>query len=214
MSLLWRNLFIRTFHPCKFFKFDDSSHVNFFFTQQIETHENKINNTPIICDLCEYRTFNLNNYKAHLASRHQQKKKTKEKSLNYLTLNQQERRKLIVEAYLDDTTQSWRSIAKKLKLPKSTVGNVLKRHQSGESIDRKAKLGRRRGPADVELNKKICLSLSHDPNLSDSARAKKFGVSRGIVRRARVRYGVEPLLKKKPKKKNELHQTPRIPDHH
>ena len=137
-----------------------------------------------------------------MGSRHQQKK-TKKKSQNYLLLNEKERRKLIVEAYLEDTSQSSRSIAKKLKLPCSSVSNVLRKHRSGRSVDRKAIVGRRRGPLDVELDKKICLSLSHDPSLSDLARAKKFGVSQGIARRARVRYGFEPLIKRKPKKKDK-----------
>ena len=137
--------------------------------------------------------------------KHQQnkKKKTKKKCQNYVTLNEKERRKLIVEAYLDDTSQSSRSIAKKLKLPCSSVCKVLQKHRSGRSIDQKAIVKRRRGPRDVELDKKICLSLSHDPSLSDAARAKKLGVPMGLIRGARLRTGFEPLRKKKPKKKDK-----------
>ena len=131
---------------------------------------------------------------------HKKKKKTKEKCQNYLTLNEKERRKLILEAYLEDTTQSSRSIAIKLKLPCSTVCHLLQKHRSGESIDRKAINGRRGGPRDVELDKKICLSLSHDPSMSNSARAKKFGVSRVTIRNARLRNGFGPIIKESKKK--------------
>lgn len=98
-------------------------------------------------------------------------------------------RKTILCKFLENPSASGRSIAKSLKLPKSTVNDVLKKYKQSQSIERKPGTGRKPGLTKKELAPKILRSIKQNPGLSDADRAQKYGTSRWTVRRIRIKAG-------------------------
>ena len=71
-----------------------------------------------------------------------------------------ENRKRIVAHLLENSTISASSIAKKLKLPRSTVIRVVKRYKETLTVKRSKRGGRKPGPADKKLHQKIVRSIN------------------------------------------------------
>lgn len=102
---------------------------------------------------------------------------------------QVETRRKIVNKFLENPGCSGRSIAKALKLPQKTVSRVLKRFKETQSVERKPGSGRKPGLTRKELSLKIVRSIKQNPGLSDADRAQKFGISRSLARKIRLRAG-------------------------
>lgn len=100
-----------------------------------------------------------------------------------------ERRKLIVDKYLENPSWSGSKIAKSLNLPKTTVCRVLKQYKDSLSFDRKPQLNRRSGTKDKNLEKKVLRAIKQNPGMSDYDLSRKFKKSRSTLRRIRLRAG-------------------------
>ena len=73
---------------------------------------------------------------------------------------------------------------KKLKLPKSTVNDVIKRYKETLSTNRKRKKSKKVSKTDKELTKRVLRSIKSNPGLSD--RANKYKTSVSTARRIRL----------------------------
>lgn len=98
-------------------------------------------------------------------------------------------RKKIVHKFLENPTWSGSLIAKKLKLPKSTVNDVIKRYKETLSTNRKQKKSKKVSKRDQELTKRVLRSIKSNPGLSD--RAKKCKTSVSTARRIRLDAGLQ-----------------------
>lgn len=103
--------------------------------------------------------------------------------------NELENRKKILHKYTENPNVSASSIAKCLKLPKSTVCNVIKLFKATLTIDRAPGSGRKSGPADKKLALKVIKSLKNNPGLSVRDQAKKFNTSKSNIQKIRSRCG-------------------------
>lgn len=100
-----------------------------------------------------------------------------------------ETRKLIVNKYIENPTQSGSEMAKMLKLPKTTICRVIKRYKESLSVERSVQVNRKHGTQNKQLNSKVLKSIKTNPGLSDYDLAKKHKASRTTVRDIRVRAG-------------------------
>lgn len=100
-------------------------------------------------------------------------------------------RKKIVHKYMQNQSQSYSSIAKSLKLPKSTVCSVIKRFIHSLSVDRQKKSESKIKPRNVQLVSKVVRSIKENPGLSLRQRAKKFGTSHEMIRRIQKKKGLK-----------------------
>jgi transposase len=108
-----------------------------------------------------------------------------------MELNQLERRELIVHNYINNFGMSYSMIAKKLKIARKTVADVINRYRETLTVARAPGGGRPKGPADPRLTIKVLRSIKNNPGTSDRDRAKKFGTSRETVRRIRSRANLK-----------------------
>lgn len=92
-------------------------------------------------------------------------------------------RKKIVNKYLENPNQSYSVIAKSIKLPKSTVADVITRYKKTLTIERAPKTKTKSTPSNKKLTSKIKRSAIQNPSLSLRQRAVKYGTSHETVRR-------------------------------
>lgn len=104
--------------------------------------------------------------------------------------SQEERRQLIVSAHVENPNMSQRDLAKKLKIPKTTIQNVLSKFQESCSVQRKSGSGRKSGSADQKLAKEVVAKFKQNPNLSLRDVADKVGTSSATVHRIKRREGL------------------------
>ena len=109
----------------------------------------------------------------------------------------------IVAQFVENSSTSASSIAKMLKLPRSTVCRVIKRYKETLTVGRTKGGGRKSGPADRKLHQKIIRSIKQNPGLSDRDRAKRYGTSASTVLRARSRAGYKSNRAKKHPNRHE-----------
>jgi transposase len=114
-----------------------------------------------------------------------------------------ENRKRIVAQFIENPTTSASSIAKLLKLPRSTVIGVLKRYKETLTVNRSKGGGRKPGPVDKNLHQKIIRSIKQNPGLSDGDRAKRYGTSITTVRKTRLRAGYKSYHARKHPNRND-----------
>lgn len=93
------------------------------------------------------------------------------------------KRKIVVHKYNENPTMSVSEIARKLKMSKSTVYGIIKRYNKTLTVDRAPGSGRKAGPADKDLHRKLVRSIKQNPGLSNVDRAKKFGTTERTVRK-------------------------------
>ncbi|KAF2881103.1 hypothetical protein ILUMI_25069, partial [Ignelater luminosus] len=86
--------------------------------------------------------------------------------------------KQIVSRYLENSELSQVQIAKLLKLPRSTVGKVIKTCKERLSTERKSGSGRKTKFQDTNLAVRIRQSYRRNSNLSECTVANKFGTSK------------------------------------
>lgn len=100
-----------------------------------------------------------------------------------------ENRQKIVHKFNENPTWSHSMIAKSIGIPKSTVGNVLRRFKETLTIERKKGQGRKSGPANKNLHQKIIRSFKQNPGLSNRKRAERLQTSEWTVRKTKLRGG-------------------------
>lgn len=100
-----------------------------------------------------------------------------------------ERRKSIVNKFIENPTWSGTRIAKSLNFPKTTVCRVIKRYKETLTYDRTKQINRKSGTNDNNFEKKVLKSVKQNPGLSDYDLSRKFKKSRSTVRRIRLRAG-------------------------
>jgi DNA-binding Lrp family transcriptional regulator len=88
--------------------------------------------------------------------------------------------KKILHNFGDNPTASISFIANSLKIPRTTVSDVIKRFGQTLTIDKAPTLGRPKGPVDKKLSKKILNSIKVNPGLSDGDRGKNMEHRAGI----------------------------------
>lgn len=98
-----------------------------------------------------------------------------------------ENRKLILHKSAENPTWSHSMIGKSIGVPKSTVGNVLRRFTKSLSAERSKGQGRKPGPVNKNLHQKIIRSFKQNPGLSNRKRAERLGTSEWMVRKTKKR---------------------------
>lgn len=99
--------------------------------------------------------------------------------------------------YLENTNASYRSIAKSLKIPKTTVSRVISKFLQTKSIERKAGSGRKAGPSNPGLSQKVKRTLTQNPSLSMRDAAKKLGTSKSTVQKYKRDLGLRSFVVQK-----------------
>lgn len=102
---------------------------------------------------------------------------------------QEEIRKQIVHNFHTNPTWTQKKIAKELKVSPVTVSRVLKRFEETLSVATRPGCGRKPGPVDRNVTKKVLKSIENNQGLSDRERAKKCKTSASNVRKIRLRHG-------------------------
>jgi DNA invertase Pin-like site-specific DNA recombinase len=110
--------------------------------------------------------------------------------------NQKEKREIIVAHFLENPEESISLIARKLKFPKTTVYDVIKRFRDSCTVERRRGSGRKPGPVNATLCRKITRSFKLNPGLSDRDRAKRYGTSHTFVRKLRLKAGYKSFRAK------------------
>jgi transposase-like protein len=108
-----------------------------------------------------------------------------------------ENQKRIIAQFVQNSNVSALSIAKLLKLPRSTVQRVVKRYKETLTVGRAKGGGRKSGPGNRYLHQKIVRSIKQNPGLSDRDRAKRYGTSASTVLKTRLRCGYKSYRAKK-----------------
>ena len=98
-------------------------------------------------------------------------------------------RKKIVHKYFENPSWSQKQISKSPNVPKSTVGDVLKRYKETLSVERAKQSGTKKGPRNKKLHATIVRSFKQNPGLSDRDRAKRYGASSKMIYKTRLRSG-------------------------
>lgn len=95
-------------------------------------------------------------------------------------------RKLIITKFLDNPSLSQRQIARELKLPQSTVSDVIRRYKATQSVKRKRSGGRKPGILNQSLASKVVKYSKKNPNASIREMSQKFSASRSWVHKVLV----------------------------
>lgn len=96
---------------------------------------------------------------------------------------QEKMREIVVHKYFENPSRSYSSIARELKMNPKTVNRIIKRFKETLTIKQKPGRGRKSGPVDKELGKRVGLSFKNNPGLSQRKRAEKYGTSRPFIQR-------------------------------
>lgn len=100
----------------------------------------------------------------------------------------------IVHKYLEDTSQSYRKIAKFLKKPPSTVRNVILRYLDTLSTKR-AVSQKDRQPRDPAIVAKVLRDIKKNPSTSLRKRGRKFSISKDEVARIMEKHEIKTFRK-------------------
>lgn len=92
-----------------------------------------------------------------------------------------ENRKLIIAKLLQNPLKSQRQIARDLKLPQSTVNDVIRRYKETQSVERKQAGGQKAGIVNQKLASKVIRYANKNPNASLREMSEKFSCSRSWV---------------------------------
>lgn len=100
-------------------------------------------------------------------------------------------RKKILNIFNENPKMSQSKIAKTLGIAKSTVQNVLFNFRKTLTVERKSGSGRKAGPVDKKLAKKIVDTFKRNPSLSNSDVADKCSVSKSYVQKIKKNAGLK-----------------------
>lgn len=117
------------------------------------------------------------------------------------------RRKLILHKYLENPTWSNTLIGKSLQIPKGTVRDVLARYKETLTVERAKGFGRKKGPVNPKLTKKLVKSAVKYPNMLLRDRAMKLGIFHTGVKLSFTREGYRSFSVIKSPNRNEKAAT-------
>lgn len=118
-------------------------------------------------------------------------------------MGQEERRKLIIDKWKENIERPIHFIAKDLKMPRTTVNNVLNQYFQTFSIQRKKTLRTKTGPRCQILEKKIVQVILKNRSMSVRDIAKKCQTTHSMVQRCKLRKGLQTRKKRKAAKVSE-----------
>lgn len=125
--------------------------------------------------------------------------------------NQVEVRKRILFERQQNPNLSVRDLAKKLKLPKSTIFSVCKSFDQRLTVDRKVGSGTNRKVCSQQMDKKVVAIIEKNPNLSVRNVARKVGKSKSYVQKVKQRQGLKTYkVKKVPNRDDKQNFTAKI----
>lgn len=96
---------------------------------------------------------------------------------------QEKLRKKFLHTYLADISRTYKSIGDEHGVSRTTVYCIVRRYLETLSTARCTGSGRKKGPANPNLKKKIVRDFHRNPGTSNRDRAKKFAVSEGLIRK-------------------------------
>lgn len=102
-----------------------------------------------------------------------------------------EKRKFIVEKFIENPLVTVKKVAREVKVNVKTVSNVMKKYLSDLSVERKTGSGRLSGYKSPKRAKKVVSILQKKPNLSNRKLAAKAGYSEGMVRKIKKKEGLK-----------------------
>lgn len=120
-----------------------------------------------------------------------------------MSSNQEIVREKILCTYQQNPDASHRWIAKKLGFPNSTVSRVIRTFKERLSARRKEGSGRKSGPMDKKMARKVVQQFKNRPNMSIRDVAKKCNVSVGFVQKTMKRAGLHVYKVQKAPNRNE-----------
>lgn len=115
----------------------------------------------------------------------------------------EEKRKSIVTKYCTETGLSMRDLAKQEGVSLHAVQNAINRFGTHYTLKDLPGRGRKAGPSNPELDKKICKAFERKKEVSIRDCAKKCGTSIGMVQRAKARNSLKTYKKQKCPKRSK-----------
>lgn len=112
-------------------------------------------------------------------------------------MNQEERRKKIIDKWLENPSRPNHFIAKNLNVARSTVDSVIKRYLETLTVKRKQKSGGKNGAHDKSLDKKIVGVIVKNRAMSSRDVARKCNTNQTMVQRCKKRAGLKSRKKQK-----------------
>lgn len=121
-------------------------------------------------------------------------------------MNQLERRKIVIDKWLENTDRPTSLIAKDLKMARSSVKSIIDKHVECLSIARKPGSGRKSGPSDPKLHRKVVRTIRANRSMSQRDLAKKCGTSQRLIQKTMQREGMKSYKKVKVPRVSEKQQ--------
>lgn len=150
-----------------------------------------MNGRTIKCKYCDFDNVSRHVVGEHVRLKHPEKHKTRQLyTVDGVVYTDQQRREIIIDAYLANPQENFSALARKLQLSRTTVSKTVERYKERNSTQRKVRTGNWR-PCNKVMHDKIAQSYTSHPEWSDRFRAKTLGVSTGTVRRVRTTIGFE-----------------------
>ena len=112
-------------------------------------------------------------------------------------MNEEECREKIVAQFSKNPLKPWHCIAKKLKIPRSTVNRVLNKFNKTLSTKRKSHCKGKCGAHDIQLDKKIKKTICRNRGMSVRDVAKKCGTNESMIQRAKNQLNLKTHKKQK-----------------
>ena len=97
-----------------------------------------------------------------------------------------ERRELIIRFFLENPQWTFRTIANKAKVAKSTVSVTINSFKENMNVGRKVGSGRKKGFVSPETSRKVVDTLQKNPGLSNRKVATESGCSERLVRKIKT----------------------------
>lgn len=122
-------------------------------------------------------------------------------------MNEEERRKIIIDKWMKNPERPHHFIARELNLPRSTVDTVLKRYFETKSTSRRARKFVPLGPRNSSMNNRVVGEILRNRQLSVRDVAKKCGTNEAMVQRVKKRNGLKTFKKQKVAKTSEKQRS-------
>src|SRR5690349_6696491 len=110
-------------------------------------------------------------------------------------MNEAERRKVVVDKWLENTNRPHRVFAKELKMQRRSVETILNRYFETLSVSRKPKDKKEIGGIDARLDKAIVKTIRRNRNMSTRDVGKKCKTTQPMVQRRKKRAGLKTYKK-------------------
>lgn len=118
-----------------------------------------------------------------------------------MSSQQEKNRKIILQKYIENPLRTQKSIAKDVGVSRETVSRVLKKFSGSLTVERKKGSGKKVGPHDKKLEKKVCSTIKARRGMSTRDVAKKCQTSSSMVQRVKRRNNMKCYKKQKQPKR-------------